>query len=86
MLPAMTGRVVDNLEVSERFLWDIRKTVDDLLLENYAGQFEKMANRHGLRLSIEAYFGEPAEDMAYAGRADEPMGEFWSWARVRRRQ
>jgi hypothetical protein len=80
-LPAMTGQVVDNLEVSERFLWDIRKTVDDLLLENYAGEFRKLANRHGLRLSIEAYFGEPAEDMAYAGRADEPMGEFWSWPR-----
>ncbi|MGA2175508.1 MAG: glycosyl hydrolase [Verrucomicrobiota bacterium] len=80
-LPVMTGRVVDNLEVSERFLWDVRKTVDDLLLENYAGQFHKLANRRGLRLSIEAYFGEPAEDMAYAGRADEPMGEFWSWTR-----
>ncbi len=80
-LPVMTGRVVDNLEVSERFLWDVRKTVDDLLLENYAGQFQKMANRHGLRLSIEAYSGEPAEDMAYGGRADEPMGEFWSWTR-----
>jgi hypothetical protein len=81
LLPVMTGRVVDSLEVSERFLWDIRKTVDDLLLENYAAQFEKMARRHGLRLSIEAYSGEPAEDMAYGGRADEPMAEFWSWAR-----
>jgi hypothetical protein len=81
LLPVMTGRVVDNLEVSERFLWDVRKTVGELLLENYAAQFEKMANRHGLRLSIEAYFGEPSEDMAYGGRADEPMGEFWSWAR-----
>jgi hypothetical protein len=80
-LPVMTGQVVDNLEVSERFLWDVRKTVDDLLLENYAGQFHKLANRHGLRLSIEAYSGEPAEDMAYGGRADEPMGEFWSWTR-----
>ena len=81
LLPVMTGRVVDNLEVSERFLWDIRKTVDDLLLENYAAQFQKMARRSGLRLSIEAYSGEPAEDMAYAGRADEPMAEFWSWTR-----
>jgi hypothetical protein len=80
-LPVMTGQVVDNLEVSERFLWDIRKTVDDLLLENYAGRFRKLANRHGLRLSIEAYSGEPSEDMAYGGRADEPMGEFWSWSR-----
>jgi len=81
LLPAMTGRVVDNLEVSERFLWDVRETVDELLLKNYAGRFRELANRYGLRLSIEAYSGEPAEDMAYAGRADEPMGEFWSWTR-----
>jgi len=80
-LPVMTGLVVDDSEVSERFLWDVHQTVDDLLLENYAGQFHKLANRRGLRLSIEAYYGEPAEDMAYAGRADEPMAEFWSWTR-----
>ena len=81
LLPAMTGRVVDNLEVSERFLWDVRETVDELLLQNYAGRFRELAHRNGLRLSIEAYSGEPAEDMAYGGRADEPMGEFWSWTR-----
>jgi hypothetical protein len=79
LLPVMTGQVVDNLEVSERFLWDIRQTVDDLLLENYAGQFREMARRSGLRLSVEAYSGMPAEGIAYAGRADEPMAEFWSW-------
>jgi hypothetical protein len=33
-----------------------------------------------LRLSIEAY-GEPADDMTYAGQADEPMSEFWSWGK-----
>ena len=38
-LPVMSGRVVDSLEVSERFLWDVRMTVNDLLLENYAGHF-----------------------------------------------
>ena len=79
-LPVFTGRVVDSLEVSERFLWDLRQTVSDLIVENYAGQFRKLANQHGLRLSIEAY-GEPADDMTYAGQADEPMSEFWSWGK-----
>ena len=78
-LPVMTGRVVDSLEVSERFLWDVRQTINDLIVDNYAGHFAEMARRHGMRLSIEAY-GEPADDMTYAGRADEPMGEFWSYA------
>jgi hypothetical protein len=39
-----------------------------------------LARKNGIRLSIEAY-GEPADDLTYAGRADEPMGEFWSWPR-----
>jgi len=75
-LPAMSGRVIGSLELSERFLWDLRQTVNDLLLENYAGRMEQLAQQHGLRLSIEAY-GGPCDDIAYGGRADEPMCEFW---------
>ncbi len=71
--------VVDSLELSERFLWDVRQTVADLLYENYAGHFRTLAHRHGIRLSIEAYDEPPCDDMTFAGRADEPMAEFWSW-------
>ena len=78
-LPVMTGRVIDGLEVSERFLWDVRQTVNDLLCENYAGHFRTLAHKHGMRLSIEAYDTPPCDDLTYAGQADEPMAEFWSW-------
>jgi hypothetical protein len=77
-LPALTGRVVDSVEVSERFLWDLRQTVSDLLVENYAGHLRRLAQEKGLRLSIEAYDGTPCDDLTYAGQADEPMAEFWS--------
>jgi hypothetical protein len=77
-LPVMSGRVVDSLEVSERFLCDLRQTVSDLLLENYAGHMRELAREQGLRLSIEAYGNTTCDNLAYAGRADEPMGEFWS--------
>ena len=77
-LPVMTGRVVDSLEISERFLWDLRQTISELVVQNYAGRFRELAHQHGLRLSIEAYDG-CCDDMTYAGQADEPMGEFWSW-------
>ncbi len=80
-LPAFAGRIVGGTEVTERFLWDLRQTVSELLIENYAGTFHQLAKQNGIRLSIEAYDAEPADDMAYAGQADEPMGEFWSWAR-----
>ncbi|HAK95387.1 MAG TPA: hypothetical protein DCM87_10375 [Planctomycetes bacterium] len=75
-LPVMTGRVVDSLEVSERFLWDLRRTISELVVENYAGHLRTLAQRHGMRLSIEAY-GGPCDNQPYAGRADEPMCEFW---------
>jgi hypothetical protein len=38
-----------------------------------------LAHEKGLRLSIEAYDGTPCDDLTYAGEADEPMAEFWSW-------
>jgi hypothetical protein len=78
-LPVITGRVVESLEMSERFLWDLRQTVSDLLIRNYAGRFRELAHKNGLRLSIEAYDHVPCDEMTYAGQADEPMAEFWSW-------
>ncbi len=77
--PVLAGRIVESREVSERFLWDLRRTVNDLILENYAGAMRDLARRDGLRLSIEAYTSVPVDELAYAGRADEPMAEFWSW-------
>jgi alpha-L-rhamnosidase len=76
-LPVMTGRVVENLEVSERFLWDMRQTVLELIADNHAGYLAELAHRHGLGLSIEPYDGTPCDDMTYGSRADVPMGEFW---------
>ena len=75
-LPVFSGRVVGSLETSERFLWDLRQTVSDLVVENYAGRLQELAQQHGMHLTIEAY-GGPCDDMPYAGRADEPMSEFW---------
>ena len=79
-LPVFSGRIVGSTEISERFLWDLRQTVSELLIENYAGTFRELAHQNGLRLSIEAY-GEPADDITYASQADEPMGEFWAWGK-----
>lgn len=75
-LPVMSGRVVGSPEVSERFLWDLRRTVSELVVENYAGNLRDLAHAAGLRFTIEAY-GGPCDAMPYGGMADEPMGEFW---------
>jgi len=75
-LPVIAGFVVESMEVSERFLWDVRQTVSDLVVANYAGRLRELARRHGMKLTIEAY-GSPTADLPYAGRCDEPMAEFW---------
>ena len=75
-LPVMTGRVVGSAEVSNRFLWDLRRTISELVVANYAGHIRKLAHDRGLRFTIEAY-GSPCDNIPYGGQADEPMGEFW---------
>ena len=75
-LPTFTGRVVDNPEVSERFLWDVRRTIADLFAENYYGHFQELCHQHGLKASIEPYTG-PFESLQCGEAADIPMGEFW---------
>ena len=76
-LPVFTGRVVDSPEVTERFLWDLRRTISDLFAENYSGQFKEMAHRAGLLYSVEPYGNCPSDDLQYGSFCDIPMGEFW---------
>ncbi len=81
-LPAYAGYIIGSEEVTERFLWDLRQTVSELIVENYAAELRRLANKDGLRLSIEPYSWDnnvPVDETTYAGQADEPMAEFWAW-------
>ncbi len=77
-LPAYDGRVVDNAEVTERFLWDLRQTAQELVIQNHAQRLKELGAKHGLELSIEPYDLNPCADLALGGVADVPMCEFWS--------
>ena len=44
-LPTFTGRVVESTELSERFLWDIRITAQELVLENHAIHLKKLGEQ-----------------------------------------
>ena len=76
-LPTLTGRIIDSPEVTERFLWDLRRTISDLFAENYYAYFAELCHQHGLKASIEPYSG-PFESLQVGAPADIPMGEFWS--------
>jgi hypothetical protein len=77
-LPVMTGRVVDGTELSERFLWDLRQTAQELVVENHVLRLKELGDRHGLKLSLEPYDLNPCADLKLGSAADVPMCEFWS--------
>jgi hypothetical protein len=79
-LPALTGRVILNLDATERFLWDYRRTLADLVAENHYAVFQQAAHaRHMLLASEAPGVGTPtvADGLQCKGRTDIPMGEFW---------
>ena len=76
--PVYAGNIVESLEVSERFLWDLRLTSQELVLDYHAGQVKKYSHQHGLGLSIEPYDMNPTADLELGAVADVPMCEFWS--------
>lgn len=76
--PVYLGMVVENKDISERFLWDLRLTSQELIVENHAGYVREYAHKHGMLLSIEPYDMTPCADLELGAAADVPMCEFWS--------
>jgi hypothetical protein len=76
-LPAFTGRIVESIDVTERFLWDVRQTAQEMVIENHAMHLKTLARRNGLSLSIEPYDMTPCADLSLGAIADVPMCEFW---------
>ncbi|MDR1779782.1 MAG: glycosyl hydrolase [Tannerella sp.] len=76
--PVYDGQVINSIEQSERFLWDVRRTAQELVIENHVGHVRKYAQGYGLNVSIEPYDMNPVADLELAVAADMPMAEFWS--------
>lgn len=77
-LPVLTGRVVGSAELSDRFLWDMRATVGEMIRDNYAARLRELVRPHGMKLSIEAYGHLCIDNLSYAGVCDMPVSEFWA--------
>jgi hypothetical protein len=80
LLPTFTGTVIDSAKTSDQFLWDLRRTVADMIAECYMGGLRDVANRHGLVVWCEPYghWGFASDFTIYGGYADQVGGEFWS--------
>ena len=76
--PVLTGIAIEDSIRSERFLWDLRKTCQELTLENHVSVIREYAHKHGMQMSVESYDMNFAGDLEAAVHTDLPMGEFWS--------
>lgn len=76
----LTGRVIGSVDQTERFLWDYRRTLADLMAQNYYGYFSEKARARGLSFASEGYgyYGTFFDDFQVATHSDIPMGEFWA--------
>jgi hypothetical protein len=82
-LPALFDPAALDPGIAGRFLYDYRKTVSDLIIENHFRTVRQLLNKRGARLLAEAGHGGSArvDPLKALGSADIPMGEFWNHQR-----
>ena len=80
-MPVLTGEVVESSEASDRFLWDLRKTISDLIADEHYGQVEASLKERGI-----GHYGEShesgrafvADGMEVKKLDDIPMAAMWT--------
>ncbi|MDR0393518.1 MAG: hypothetical protein LBH77_00005, partial [Tannerella sp.] len=76
-LPTLAGYYIESGEITERFLWDFRWTVGNLIAENYYARFSELCHQYGMNFSVEPYWG-PYNSMQAGETGDLVMCEFWT--------
>ena len=79
-LPALAGRVVENREISDRFLWDFRRTLADMFAGNHFSTVTEFFRNQGIGTygEVSGVSLEILEDALLNKKyVDIPMGEFW---------
>lgn len=85
-LSTVTGQIVEDREVSDRFLYDFRKTVGDCIADRMYSEFAKTAHNRSLLIHPESGgpHAAPIDGLKCLGRNDFPMGEFWARSNTHR--
>ncbi|MDR1224738.1 MAG: glycoside hydrolase family 2 [Tannerella sp.] len=79
-IPAYFGFPVGSPELSDRFLWDMRRLVADRIANEYARALADRTHENGQLTWFENYgsWGFAGEFLQYGGQSDEVGGEFWT--------
>jgi len=80
-LPVFAGHVVESSESSDKFLWDFRKTIADLVADEHYGQVEASLKERGMGHYGESHEGGRAliaDGMEVKKLDDIPMSAMWT--------
>jgi hypothetical protein len=79
-LPIVAGYVVDDIETSNAFLADFRKTLGDLVAYNHYARFQQYAHKYNMGIQPESAgpHAGPLDGIKNYGFSDIVMSEFWS--------
>ncbi|ALK95455.1 hypothetical protein AB595_21290 [Massilia sp. WF1] len=80
-LPAVTGRIVDDAAASDRFLWDLRRTIAELYADGHYATVARRSHAAGLTVygeALEDNRPQLGDDMDMRRHADIPMGAMWT--------
>jgi len=80
-MPVLTGRLVGSAVESDRFLWDFRKTISDLIADEHYGQLEATLHEHNMGHYGESHEGGRAfvaDGMEVKKFNEIPMSAMWT--------
>ena len=80
-MPVLAGQVVESAEASDRFLWDFRKTIGDLIADEHYGQLEATIHERGMGHYGESHEGGRAfvaDGMEVKKFNEVPMSAMWT--------
>ncbi|MER0439936.1 glycosyl hydrolase [Emticicia sp. W12TSBA100-4] len=80
-IPVLTGRIVNSLESSEKFLWDFRKTIGEMIAENHYDVIGEELNKRGMKRYTESHENGRiylADGMDVKRNAEIPMAAMWT--------
>ncbi len=80
-LPVLTGRVIRSADASEKFLWDFRKTIGELIVENHYEVIGEALHARGMKRYTESHENGRiylADGMDVKRQADVPMSAMWT--------
>lgn len=76
--PAYHGLIVGSRKQTERFLFDMRRVAQELLLNEYIQTIKYVAHQNGFYYTSQGYDMNPAGDLDVLSFADIPSCEFWN--------